>query len=154
MHVSRKERSRKGTLDSTPNANGALLALRTSHWCSRMVLRTVSLRQTPGRSRLAGSLLDMTGKRCERALSGAAKVWMLSCTSDGECSLGLIDGNDWDTIDHEAKHRSGADPHSYLCSRRQSRIDASVVKWYEGQTRSNKPYLWNSSGEGALWKYR
>ena len=43
MQVSRKARSRKGTLDSTPKANGALLALRTSHWCSRMVLRTVSL---------------------------------------------------------------------------------------------------------------
>ena len=37
--------SRKGTRGSRPKANGALLARRTSHWCSRVVFLTVSLHQ-------------------------------------------------------------------------------------------------------------
>ncbi len=46
MVASRKALSRKGTLGSSPQAKGALLALKTSHWCSRSVFRTVSLQPT------------------------------------------------------------------------------------------------------------
>ena len=45
MDTSRKRLSRKGTRGSRPNANGALFARITSHWCSRSILRSVSLPQ-------------------------------------------------------------------------------------------------------------
>ena len=43
MEVSRKALSRKGTLGSMPKAKGDLLALATSHRCSRSTFLTVSL---------------------------------------------------------------------------------------------------------------